>query len=97
MNLLAILMYFDYATGRKIESSMVSSMSADAEHRGLFSALRTTVATRSYAGFTHGTKSFCEDGAALSTSTGEVISVTTGTTINRLTFPQKDYPDKITA
>jgi hypothetical protein len=37
---------------------------------------------------------FCLDTNALVTSGGEVISVTTGEIVNRLAFPQKDYPDK---
>jgi outer membrane protein assembly factor BamB len=36
---------------------------------------------------------FCIDGDALVTSTGEVISVRDGNVINRLAFPQTEYPD----
>jgi hypothetical protein len=39
---------------------------------------------------------FCMYGDALVTSLGEVISVTEGEIVNRLAFPQEDYPDKIT-
>lgn len=39
---------------------------------------------------------FCENGDVLVTSEGDVISVADGTIINKLTFPQKDYPDKTT-
>lgn len=36
---------------------------------------------------------FCMSGDALVTSIGEVISVANGEIVNRLTSPQKDYPD----